>query len=371
MRFRSDERGVALVTVLLVGASLTAVSSVAAFTTIKEFRSGSDDRKAAEALSYAESGLDRMISYLRSGVVNFNDMNNAGCNNRPAITLPTGIVGNGTFDVFLTVYDPFATTDANKYPIQPNLGACATRPTSPHRPDSDGGDQTYFIIESTGRHPDAVRVVRQVIAMEPIGLPIGIYANQITVQSAQHPIRTVSMVSETTITDRGNLSFIGNDPYYLMSDFYTGVTGRSLDELAPAAAHAAVGISVKKSADPEFTGGATGTQNCAANDTSGGAVASQSLWDSDGSSGSGVITSTCAGQTGYPNSSKFTAEQLTNFARPTLSEQDHQTLKEAAQATGVYCSLPGAGDPTGLANCTVMGVPSPWVTPHTRRTSRT
>ncbi len=161
------------------------------------------------------------------------------------------------------------------------------------------------------------------------------------------------MVSETTITNRKEISFIGDDPYYMMEDFFSAVADRPLTDSVPAAAHAAgAGITLKQGRFAEFE---RATKNCTANGTTSGAVEHQSLWDSDGSSGSGPITSGCTGQVGWPDSSKFTTENLANFATPDLSAQDHQVLKEAAQRYGVYCSFPGTGG-TGDISCIQQGV---------------
>jgi hypothetical protein len=334
----ADQRGVAMLTVLFVGAALTAVTSVAAFATIREFQASQDDRKAAGALSYAEAGVDRLVAYLKSGRVTYGDLNAAGCA-KPPLALPTGTVGNGSFSAQLTVYDPFAATPADRYPP----AACASRPTSPH--PGQGGDNTYFVITSTGQHPAAKRVVRQVVSLKPVGLPMGLYAHAFDLKA--HPsFPSVSMISETTITDRGKDLFTGNDPYYKIGDFFPSVTGRSLTDPVPAAAHALTGIYLKKSSNPEFPP----AKNCNANNGD-----SQSLWDSDGSAGSGPITSGCAGQVGYPSTSKFTAEQLRALGSPTLSDQDYQAIKEAAQTYGVYCSFPGFGG-MGATLCTREGV---------------
>ena len=60
-----EETGIAMVIVLFVGAALTVVASTAAFVTIQDFRAGGDDRRAAEALSYAESGVERLMLQIR------------------------------------------------------------------------------------------------------------------------------------------------------------------------------------------------------------------------------------------------------------------------------------------------------------------
>ena len=336
-RIRWDsQRGVAMVTVLFLGAGMTVLASAAAFTTVREFRASNDDRKAAEAISIAEAGIDRMLVHLKSGLITFKTLNTAGCGTYPPITLPQGVVGNGTFTVSLTVFDHLA-TGASRFPP----AACASRPSTPnHGGIEEGDDDTYYVITSTGRHPDATRTLQQVVAMRPVRLPVGIYARDISVQSRNHPFPNISMVSETTILNRGNLSFRGTDSYYQVQDFFSGVSGLTATSPVPAAAHAA-GYIQTRNAIYEF---ANATKNCAANGTTDGAVADHSLWDSDGSSGSGAITSGCAGEypvTTYPHSSKFTSDQLSRFARPELSAEDHQVLKEAAKVYGVYCSLPG------------------------------
>ncbi|MEA2453582.1 MAG: hypothetical protein QOG04_2292 [Actinomycetota bacterium] len=338
-----------MVTVLLVGASLTAVAAVASFATIREFKAGKDDRNAALALSYAEAGVDRFINYMKSGRLTYAKMNTAGCNGKPAIALPPGQIASGSYTASLTVYDPNAATPADRFPIPPSSGACASRPDSPH--PGQGNDLTYFLITSTGTNPAASRTVQQVVALTPVGLPIGMYARQFDPKA--HPAFTnISSVSETTHNDRQKNQFSGIDSYYLIRDFFSSVTGRSLDEHIPAAAHAVGGIFLKNSGTPEFTGPTSGYKNCSGNT----GVASQSLWDSDGSAGSGgPITSGCAGQVGYPSNSSFSSTQLSNFAKPRLTEQDHQALKEAAKAYGVYCALPAAGI-AGTATCTVKGV---------------
>jgi hypothetical protein len=348
---RLGERGVAMVTVLFVGAALTAVTSVAAFATIQEFGAGRNDRKASEALSYAEAGLDRFLSYMRSGTgPSFASLNKAGCPD--PIPLPgnrAGVIGKGTFTASIEVYDPTAVGDDRFAP-----GACDGRPVSP-RPGQDGHDKTYFVIESKGQFPAATRVVRQVVAITPGNLPIGIYANSITKQSADHDFIGVSMTSATTIQNRSSLDFEGLDPYYKYKDFFPqGVVGVDPNSPIPAAAHAVTGIYLEGSSSPEF-GGSNGTKNCTANGTSG-AGAYQSIWDSDGSAGSGTITSGCGSTPGqYPKTSKFTADQLAKFSSPELTPEDHAAMKSVAKASGIYCSFKGAGG-TGVDFCTRAGV---------------
>ncbi len=360
---RSD-RGVAMITVLLIGAALTSVASVATFATIREFGASDDDRRSAQALAAAEAGIDRFLVYLKSGKVTYGLLNQAGCGDDPPLALPQGEIGAGTYNASITVYDNNGIGTAQFPPA-----ACLTRPTRPVL-GQDGVGNTYFVITSQGSFAGATKILRQVVSLQPIGLPVGIYAKSITVLSGQHDFLTVSMISETTITNRLNLGFEGLDPWYVMRNVFpdpanpllANVTGADATDPVPAAAHAAGTIFLKNAKDPEFVPPVT--KHCAANLD----IPAQSIWDSDGSGGSGAITSGCSAWPGYPpvgggagvypKTSKFTADQLATFASPRLSDEDYQMLKDAAQAYGVYCSFPGDGG-SGDATCTRAGTVVP------------
>ena len=353
MRKLREQTGVALVTVLLVGASLTVITTAASFAAIQDMRQGTDDRTASQALAFAEAGVDAFIKYVKSGLVNYAQLNQAGCNGNPPLAIPTGDVGNGTFAVSLTVYDPNA-SGASQYPP----AACAGRSASPH--PGQGADMTYFVITATGCSndtspcaPNATSVVRQVIALRPVGIPIGLYAHAFDPKA--HPAyESISAISETIFTDRQKDNFTGLDSYYLYGDFFpdvngsAGVHGVSPSAHIPAAVHAGAIIYTQKSSKPEFS---AGPKNCSY---------SNSLWDSDGTGGGvGSITSDCAGDTNgaYPTYSKFNLASVADKINPNISEQDYQVLRQAAQQNGVYCSLPGAGQP-GTGSCIKQGLPA-------------
>ena len=360
-----SERGVAMIIVLLVGASLTAVSSVATFAMIREFGASDDDRKSAQALAAAEAGVDRFLAYLKSGKVTYGLLNQAGCNGNPPLALAQGQIGASTYSASITVYDPDPAGAAQFPPA-----ACLSRPTRPVL-GQDGVGNSWFVITSIGSFAEATKVIRQTVALQPIGLPVGIYGRSITVSSANHRFLTVSMVSETTIQNRSDLEFEGLDPWYVMRNVFpdpagdlalANVTGAQPFDPVPAAAHAAGQIFLGNARDPEYPP----TSNCTANGKGGDSAAqrAQSIWDSDGSGGSGPITTGCSAWPGYspvgggagvyPRSSKFTGDQLSTFASPRLTEEDYQTLKDAAKTYGVYCSLPGNGG-SGEATCTRAG----------------
>ena len=322
----ADERGVAMMTVLFVAAAMTALTSVAAMATIRDFRAATDDRKATEALAYAEAGVDRLIHFIRGGTVTWGELKVAGCPTN--VTVPAGSVGNGTFDSYLTVVDPFATTAAGRFPPV----ACSAVPSTPKQP-------LYLALISTGTHPEAKRVVQQVIRVEDIDLPIGISAEYIDANGTPSTVG-ISMITEGQIVGRKQLNFSGVDPYYTLGDFWPGHTwtnGLTASSPVPAGAHAVNGIYLKANGtDPEFSEGLF--KNCTANKDNGN---TQSLWDSDGRGG--PHAGGCSGQTGAPPDSLFTPEDYAAVASGSLGLEDHEILKDAAKANGLYCYIPTSG----------------------------
>lgn len=351
----SDQRGVAMVTVLFIGAALTAMVSVAAFSTVREFRAGTDDRKSLEAVAYADAGIDRFLDYLKSGQVNYGNLYRAGCEN-PPLTLPKTTVGTrgGTFTATLRVFNQNATTPADRF----GAAACAARPLSVAK-----GTPLFVAISSEGSHPAARREVVQILKISPFGLPIGHYANFVSI-SGTPAMNGVSIFSETQIYGRDKLALTGTDPYYTMEDMWPGGPwgGRLGTDFVPAAAHAVGGLFTGSGGGtrPEFPGPtAPTTRNCVANDTRNNGVASQSLWDGDGSAGSGTIPQGqgCTGQTGHPPTSKFTAVDLERLAPRKLGPQEHQALKDAAKEFGLYCNYTQANETNSINYCTKLGGP--------------
>jgi len=322
------EAGVAMITVLFIGAVLTVVGVTAATVAINELRAGLDDRKAAEALGYAEAGIDRLVLELKRGSFTWGDIREAGCE-RPSLSLPAGAIGAGSFQADLVVYDPNALDEASRFPPT----ACLARP--------DPSSAHTFAITSTGVHPTAKRVVRHVIKIAPLEIAMGISADRVDA-NGQAGMLSVSVLTPGDITGREKLGFTGVDPFYSLADFYPG---ESASTPMPAAAHAVGTI--------YFVGGGQNQQehppslNCTANPQG---DLGQSLWDGSGSGGG--ITASCGGQVGWPPTSLFTDDDLQRIApRKSLSDQEYITLREAARTSGLYCFNEG-----GTAQCTVAGV---------------
>lgn len=337
-----------MVTVLLVGASLTVVASTATFVAIDEFGASQADRDAAQAVAIAEAGIDRLALKIRSGDdLTWNNIRESGCGTHPTVTI-TGTIGNGSYTTTLEPYDAGATGDARF--IQ---DACPDPPDGTPEAISPIGIHS-FVFTSTGVQPDATRVIRQVVDISPLGLPIGVYTYERVNANGTVNLENISMVSEGDIHNRDKLGFFGSDPYYTLDRFYEDrFDGTDADLKMPAAAHAsgtiyygAAGNSVEHTEGTE--------PNCNANKAG---TDGQSLWDGSRTATLETLALTCSDWKGaakeyddnlnpeFSNppitapTSMFTDIDRRNVApNPTLSEQDYLTLRSAAKASGLYCT---------------------------------
>jgi hypothetical protein len=351
-----NERGVAMMTVIYVAAVLTVVSSTATFLTIKEFRAGVDDRRGAEALSYAESGVDRLMLKLRTENLSWNRINEAGCAKSP-LTVPKGYLGDTQYyNSYLTVFDarPGLSMDQRL----PDLGSWTkpgdSWPVAGGPADSseictlrngvlpDPEQPQYFAISSTGEHPTAKRVVRQVLAIRAKGLPIGLYAINVNVQGGNPSTLDISLVAKEDVVGREKLAFSGFDPYYKMGHFWDGA---SMTQAAPAAVHARGTIYCKKNNCGDDLIEHPTAVECDANSAG---TAWQALYDQSGwttrpvASAAMAAAPSCGSPLTKPPYSSFDDEDLARSApRPELDEQDLQALKAGAQSMGLYCRMSG------------------------------
>ena len=375
-----NESGVALVTVLLVAATLTAVVSAASFTTIRELRSSTEDQRSSRALSFAEAGVDRMLNYLRTGKLNWEDIALAGCpaagrysgeQDHPAILLPGGIggrVGSGSFTVRFEVFNPRTNDPARRFAP----GAC-TDPAyprfwkSPKLPSGWwSGSAQYFAIVSTGASATSAapcpalsggscRTVHQVMAVKGQGLPVGIYAKNSVDLNGTPQMDRISLFTPGTVVGREKAGFIGLDPYYSVGDFpdWDSMPASTRALPVPAAVHAGSSIALKTVATSNTLEhptssiilGETRYYNCDANDLRG--TAKQSQWDQSGPGYGGPIPSnvSCgwASPPGGPPSALPPTSLMSDFSRvaptPDLTAEDYAALKATAQSEGLWCSI--------------------------------
>lgn len=348
-RFR-QETGVAMITVLFVGATLAVLTTSAAFMSVKGLRSAGADKSSVQALAAAEAGLERLLLDVSRGDVGYGSMRTAGCQTAP-VSLPPGTLGPGTYNVELAIYEPNQTPKVPPSPwsaANASAAPCVTRTTN------------LFAITATGRQGAGTRVVRQIVSVV-VGsskLPLGIYAERIDA-NGNPTMRNISVFTAGDVIGRGKFAMIGTDPYFRMKDVYsqsafssfTWTGGLTWDSYIPASVHATGEIYAK-------TAGSKGrehppTANCAANDTRNGGLAYQSEWDGSACTGctnAGAITTDCGGLAGYPPTARFTSTDLARIAQTrNFTEQEYAGLKASAKSSGIYCEF-------ALSKCWKAGV---------------
>ena len=342
-----------MVTVLFVGAVLTVVASTAAFLTVQEFRASADDRRGSKALAYAEAGVDRIIYWLRSHQVGWNDIVMSGCTvggvtydrldagyNNPARTAAENTIVR-------TAFNGTIGTESGAWAagIDP-LNGCPTSKPSPR--------QSFDIrITSTGSLSTGTRVINQAVRLTGREIPIGMNGQSMDA-NGNISFEGMTLLMRSILNGRKALDFSGVDPWYEKSDFYPCTGGAT-----PPACFAEDGDDVgdmraaAHTSDRMYSQGGRQVHppvmNCTA-DKSG----TDSAWD--GSVTGGPIpaaTPNCAGQTAKPPTSRFTLADYNRLtATPRLTEEDHNFFREIARESGLYCKYTAAL----VATCTVYNM---------------
>ncbi len=348
-----DERGIAMMTVMLVGAALTVVTMTAAVLSIRGLRATAADGQSARAMAAAEAGLERFMLDVKRGTIGVGAMKEAGCASAP-IALAPGTLGPGTYNVKLTIYEP---SQPNKVPASPwSIANDSVSPCTNHT-------SNLYAITATGTQGSGTRVVRQLLRVVPgkSKFPLGIYADRIDA-NGNPTMRNISVFTAGDLVGRGKISMSGTDENYTMKDVYSQTTfssfawsgGLSWDSKIPAAVHATGEIYVKganqrgREHPP--------APNCTANDTRNGGYSRQSEWDGSACMGcvsDGAITSdVCGGLPGYPPTARFTQADLDRIAQVrNLTEDEYANLKSTAQGSGIYCNFDA-----GVNQCWKAGV---------------
>ncbi|MDQ4124773.1 MAG: hypothetical protein M3134_04115 [Actinomycetota bacterium] len=338
------QRGVAMITVLFVGATLTVLTTTAAFVSVRGLQSTAADSKSARAMAAAEAGLERFMLDIKRGAISVASMKEAGCASAP-IALPPGTLGAGSYDVQLTIYEPA------QNPKVPGPWTASTAATIDASPPCSTRSGNLYAVTATGRQGSGARVVRQVIRAVPgkSKFPLGIYADRIDA-NGNPDLNNISVFTRGDVVGRSKMSLSGIDSNYTMRDVYdqsafggfSWTGGLTWDSNIPAAVHATgeiylKGANVRGREHPPAA-------NCTANDTRNGGYALQSEWDGSACAscaGNGVLTSdTCGGLAGYPPTAKFTQADLDRIAQVrNFTEDEYATLRATAQSSGIYCNF--------------------------------
>lgn len=342
-RMMRDERGVALVTVLFVGAVMTVTVTAAAFIAVGEFRASNRDRGATTALALSEAGIDRTIQWIRSNKVPWRYIVLSGCSapvggvTYSTVTL-NGQIGTGTYSTTITRAD-----------------SCSPTPTSVPNPRV----AQQMIITGTGCTSNTVgaacpsgsskRVVRQAVALTSRSLPVGVSSASVDMRGS--PVfQNMVVIARGIVNSRRNITTTGTDPYYKKSDFYpcsgamTEAAGQCFtsgsvnDAAMPASVHSTDRIY----GNPNGKDIHPPSPNCSY------------VWD--GSATGTTITGTQCGTLAYPSrppTALFSDLDADRIAKdPRLTEEDHLYFQNVAKQSGLYCSNYGAAG----QSCTRAGV---------------
>jgi hypothetical protein len=283
---RGDD-GVAMLTVILAGAVISALAMVAATVSINNLRNAGRDRVAGGALGAAEAGLAEAVSYLSTATAG-ELLCSPTCATNPwgnktspqAITYPDG----RSAKVYITVVQAFS-PPAQKMAI--------------------------FTIHSTGTSGSGpgMRVLEQTVTGKPVEIPIGVYANTINVSGTPQTYAE-SVFTKSCISGRNQMRF-GNalDPYF-------GI---------PPSAHSIKWISEKNSSCS-----ATESNNIHRTATC------NPTYPYDQDALGGAISSPCSAPN---NTSKFTQADLDTYGRG-LNQDELALLRTQAKAIGQYWTSP-------------------------------
>lgn len=345
-----DERGVAMITVIFVAAALTTVAAASSFMAIQELKASTDDWRGTRAVSYGEAGLQRFFNELKLGSYGVGSIIGAGCTTAP-ITLPQGLVGDGTYDAVLTVYNPSTNPQV---PVWTGVANTTTGPCA-GRDFTNTKIPQLYAISSTGTAVTGTRTIRSVVSISGSGLPVGVFVN--TIDANGNPDFTnISIFATGDIIGRDKINVGGIDLHFTIADVYgSGSTTQG----APAAVHTLGAIYGKQSGGKRKPIHPP-NPNCSV----GRGPQGQSMWDSSGTGG--TVTAACTpawtfpvGWAGppYPPTTKFTAADYARVgggrpSLPQLNDAEYASLKATAQASGIYCNIPASGPTT----CTKNGV---------------
>lgn len=306
-RMRRDERGVAMVTVLLVTAVLTGLGLTVTSVAMSNLSNAGRDRVAGGALGAAEAGVARAISY-----INQTSTNTLRC-------------------------APDCTTNAWGYRDGPKVLSFADgrqakvwiEPIQPYQPPSyKVGIYKIHSAGTAGSGP-GLRSLEVTVEVKPLQFPLGVFTKDMLDAQGDAGVFSESVLSESCIDSRGSLTISGTDAYY-------GI---------PAAAHSTSYITEKNEPGVCNTNLAQvrANDNRAIHRAAVGTCNSTYPYDQDAAPLGGAFPSgsACSSATNqYTTSSAFDLPTLKadpyNYVPRGLTDAQFAQLKARAQAAGTY-----------------------------------
>ena len=282
-RVRGGDNGAAMMIVLLAGAVLTASAIVAVTVSSANLRNAGRDRVSSGALNAAEAGVAEAVNYLRTALSG-------------DLSCSPNCAGN-----------PWGNSTTPQQSVMPD-GATATVYISVVQPFSPPAyKQAVYRINSTGRSGQGPgqRIIQQTVTGTPVPIPIGVYANTITMNGTPQTFQE-SVFSKDCIRGRNQMNF-GSQP-----DAYFGIVP---------AAHSTKWISTGN-------GSCDGSNNN--NIHKNGVCNPAYAYDQDAQGG--PVSSPCAPP---GNTSLFTQADLDGYGRG-LTQSELERLRTQAKSQGNY-----------------------------------
>jgi hypothetical protein len=369
-----SDAGVAIMTLVMVTAVVTALVLTAGVVTVNNLTNARADRQSLSALSTSEAGVSAAIARLRTG-----NLASLTCTEPAAGTAP-GSSCTGTGPSWVSATNPMqvmldgttgtCTTAKNCFKVwigtvQQYVPNCPARHASP--PGACSGIYRVHSTGIVGSGPGARRLAVDV-KVTPYPFPIGVFAENFS-GNGDVGIHSESLFTNGCMMNRQDDSHNGSGTQFQ----WDSANNRPVLDLVydqPAAAHAVGHISTSNNSCDFGSGGGpihlnrTGNGNNAA--TTQVACNGSFKYDQDGDGGSLTSGDGCYGAytrsdgTVYPTTSKFDAVQLAAYGyRPRgLTDAQYAALKSQAQSEGTY-NLSTSSISSVLTNLAAAGVTSP------------
>lgn len=348
-RFRGDDRGVGIVTVVFVAAVLGALMLTVTTLTFNNLENTRRDRQALGALATSEAGVARGMSFLRTG-----NLSLLNCDEPPAGQVPTDPDCLGTTQSWTSSVAPMQvrldgsvgactnSTDCFRVwigTIRQYVANCPGRNSTPPQPCTG-----LYRIHSTGvsGNGPGARQISADVEVQPYTYPLGVFAENFA-GSGQLGVHKQSLFTNGCVKNRVRDDTGGSGVRF----DYDSAASRPVMDLIydqPSAAHATGDISTSNNSCGSGSGGAPIHNNTVKCNT-------LFAWDQSGSGGSISGTScennahTRADGTKYPTTSVFTATELAvryGYRPRGLTDSQFDALKSQAVSEGTYNLAPGA-----------------------------
>jgi len=312
-RMRRDERGVAMVTVLLVTAVLTGLGVTITQVSLSNLGNAGRDRLSSGALGAAEAGVARAISFIHQ-----NNTNVLKCSPTCASTGGTDTRwkwGNSSTPAEVSL------PDGRKAKVW-------IEPVQPYQPPAyKVGTYRIHSTGTAGAGPGK-RTLQVTVEVKPLSFPFGVYTREKLNNGGTAAIYNETVLSNACIDNRDKMTFVGIDAYYgipAAAHSTSYITGANLQICDSNLAN------VRNNDKKAIHGAAIGTCN------------TNFPYDQDNAplggsfpAGSGCLSA----PNQYTNSSLFTIDMLQdepyNFVPRGLTDAQYALLRARAQAQGTY-----------------------------------